>query len=196
MSDFSETLRLKGQAEEDIWFARRDRELLAARDAARASASPRRLPVRLVSGGQTGVDRAALDLALELGLGVGGWCPKGRRAADGEIPARYPLRETPSRRYSQRTAWNVRDSDATLILTRGEPAGGSALTARLAGRMGRPLLVVDLSQSPDPAAARRWVEAHRVRVLNVAGPRDAACPGIGDQARAFLRLLLAPAPEG
>lgn len=196
MSDFTEKLRLKGQAEEDTWFARRDRELLVARDAARALASQPRLPLRLVSGGQTGVDRAALDLGLELGLEVGGWCPNGRRAEDGEIPPRYPLRETPSRRYAQRTAWNVRNSDATLILYRGELSGGSALTARLAARMGRPMLTVDLSQSPDPAAARGWVEAHRVRVLNVAGPREAGCPGIADQARAFLRRLLVPTPEG
>lgn len=196
MNDFPEKLRLKGQAEEDIWFARRDRELLAARDAARAAKPVGRFPGRVVSGGQTGVDRAALDVALELGLELGGWCPNGRRAEDGEIPPCYPLRETPSRRYAQRTAWNVRDSDATLILYRGDLAGGSALTARLAVRMRRPLLTVDLSESPEPGAAGCWIAANRVRVLNVAGPRETGCPGITGHARAFLRKLLAPAHEG
>ena len=75
-------------------------------------------PVEIVSGGQTGVDRAALDVALALGLACGGWCPRGRRAEDGPLPARYPLRETPSASYPERTEWNVRDSDGTLVLHR------------------------------------------------------------------------------
>ena len=80
---------------------------------------------RIVSGGQTGVDRAALDVALELSIPCGGWCPKGRKAEDGALPARYPLKETPSEEYAQRTTWNVRDSDGTLILTHGAPTGGT-----------------------------------------------------------------------
>src|SRR5947199_5509021 len=82
----------------------------------------------IVSGGQTGVDRAALDVALELGLPCGGWCPRGRRAEDGPIPAHYPLCETRSPIYPVRARWNVRDSDATLILTRGRADRGTALT--------------------------------------------------------------------
>ncbi|MGO8056497.1 YpsA SLOG family protein, partial [Rhizobium leguminosarum] len=77
----------------------------------------------LVSGGQTGVDRAALDVALRLGIACGGWCPRGRRAEDGIIPARYPLIETPTARYPQRTGWNVRDADATLVIHAGQPRG-------------------------------------------------------------------------
>ena len=96
--------------------------------------------LRVVSGGQTGVDRAALDLARELHLPCGGWCPRGRRAEDGVVPARYRLRETPSTAYTQRTEWNVRDADATLILHRGPLQGGSALTARIARRLRHPLL--------------------------------------------------------
>src|SRR5512134_3746342 len=102
---------------------------------------------RVVSGGQTGVDRAALDAALALGLPCGGWCPRGRRAEDGAIPLHYPLRETPTARYPQRTEWNVRDSDGTLILTRGRPRGGTAYTISVARRLGRPLLVVDLAEA-------------------------------------------------
>lgn len=145
---------------------------------------------RIVAGGQTGVDRAALDVALELGIPCGGWCPRGRRAEDGPVPERYPLRETPSRDYPQRTAWNVRDSDATLILTRGSLRGGTALTVRLARQTDRPVLVVDLGNTPSPQPALAWLERHRVAVLNVAGPRESENPGIADQARTYLRLLL------
>jgi hypothetical protein len=155
---------------------------------------------RIVSGGQTGVDRAALDVALELGLSCGGWCPRSRRAEDGPIPERYPLREAASAAYPRRTALNVRDSDGTLVLTAGEPDRGTALTVRLAERYGRPCLVLDLTRGPDPDEVRRWAEAARVRVLNVAGPRESSRPGIHDEAARFLRALLAagevpPAPR-
>ena len=83
---------------------------------------------KIISGGQSGVDRAALDAALAAGLELGGWCPKGRRAEDGPIADRYPLNETDCESYATRTRWNVRDSDATLILCDAEPAGGTALT--------------------------------------------------------------------
>src|SRR5437870_9182944 len=99
---------------------------------------------KIISGGQTGVDRAALDVALELGLPCGGWCPKRRRAEDGPIPERYPLTETSSRAYPQRTRCNVLDSDGTLILTRGRPTGGTALTIQIAAESGKPYFVVDL----------------------------------------------------
>ncbi|PSQ85488.1 MAG: molybdenum cofactor carrier, partial [Bacteroidetes bacterium QH_2_63_10] len=89
---------------------------------------------KIISGGQTGVDRAALDAALAFNVPVGGWCPKGRRAEDGQIPDRYPLEETPSEAYEQRTAWNVRDSDGTLIITDGSLEGGTALTMTEARR--------------------------------------------------------------
>lgn len=90
--------------------------------------------IKIISGGQTGVDRAALDAALQLGIPCGGWCPKGRKAKDGPIPDRYPLKETESGSYPVRTEMNVRDSDGTLILTWGRPTGGTALTVRLARR--------------------------------------------------------------
>jgi hypothetical protein len=126
---------------------------------------------KLISGGQTGVDRAALDVALELGLPCGGWCPKGRRAEDGPLPERYLLRETASDAYPARTARNVREADCTLILTRGEPDRGTALTARLAEQHGKPLLTLDLTKHPDPEQVLAWAAVHGVQVVNVAGPR-------------------------
>lgn len=147
---------------------------------------------KIVSGGQTGVDRAALDVALELGLPCGGWCPKGRKAEDGPIALRYPLKETPSEDYAQRTIWNVRDSDGTLVLTRGQPTEGTALTIEVAERQGKPHLVMDLDEQPVRASVQAWVTTHRIRVLNVAGPREEKSPGIYAQASQFLRRLLSP----
>jgi len=136
------------------------------------------------------VDRAALDAALTLGLPCGGWCPRGRKAEDGPLDERYPLKETPSADYPQRTEWNVRDSDGTLVLTRGRPRGGTALTLALARRLGRPCLALDLDADPDPDEVRRWVESEDIRTLNVAGPRESQPPGIQAAARAFLMAAL------
>jgi len=145
--------------------------------------------LKVVSGGQTGVDRAALDAARALGLPCGGWCPRDRRAEDGLIAAIYPLVETPSTDYAQRTRWNVRDSDGTLVLTRGRVEGGTAFTVAVARRRRRPLLVVDLATEPDPVEADRWVREAGIGVLNVAGPRESQRPGIGAEAGAFLERL-------
>jgi len=151
--------------------------------------------IRIVSGGQTGADRGGLDAAAELGLERGGWCPRGRRAEDGVIPAGYPLVETGSPRYEERTEKNVVDSDGTLLVTRGPASGGSALTADLARRHARPLLHVDLAVTPPAAAAatvRSWLAAQRIAVLNVAGPRASGCPGIAADVRALLLAALGP----
>ena len=144
----------------------------------------------MISGGQTGVDRSALDVALELGVPAGGWCPKGRKAEDGSLASRYPLTETPSEQYRQRTEWNVRDSDGTLVLTRGAPAEGTAYTIEAARKLGKPCLVLELSGAPSQSAVQAWAEEHKVRVLNVAGPRESKCPGIYAQAAQFLRAIL------
>lgn len=143
---------------------------------------------KVVSGGQTGVDRAALDLALELSIPCGGWCPKGRRAEDGAIPARYPLQESPTTNYAERTALNVKDSDGTLILTRGPLRGGTALTKTFVERYRRPCLVVDLHQTIEQQV-HDWLTLNSIRVLNVAGPRESSQPGITRQASAFLRAV-------
>jgi hypothetical protein len=181
MPDFIDKLRLKEQADEDQYFARRDRELIDALHARRGHAV-----ARLVSGGQTGVDRAALDAAVAAGISVGGWCPRGRLAEDGVISDRYPLTETPEPDPAQRTAWNVRDSDGTLILHRGPLAGGTALTAALARREGRPLLQLDLDAGPEPQVIEAWLAGHGIRVLNVAGPRESEAPGVGAAAFGLL----------
>ena len=146
---------------------------------------------KIISGGQTGVDRAALDAALELSLACGGWCPRGRRAEDGPIPERYPLVETPWEGYPQRTEWNVRDSDGTLVLVYGSPDRGTALTIELARRYRKPLLTVELSAQVDVASVLAWGQDHVVRVLNVAGPRESRCPGIYARALEFLRQVFA-----
>ena len=148
-------------------------------------------PSIIVSGGQTGVDRAALDFALAHNLPCGGWCPKGRCAEDGILPSRYPLNETPTSEYAERTEWNVRDSDATLILTIGPPTLGTAFTVELAQRYQRPCFMVDFAQSPpktDPV--QHWLQEHHIKTLNVAGPRESKSPGIYALARHYLESLL------
>jgi predicted Rossmann-fold nucleotide-binding protein len=149
------------------------------------------LPVeKIVSGGQTGVDRAALDVALELDMPCGGWCPQGRSAEDGQIPVRYPLQETEGRKYKFRTSLNVRDSDATLILNVGPLEGGTGLTKILAVKLRRPYLVVELDKDQDTQAVQNWLKENSVKVLNVAGPRESKRPGIHQQAADYLKKLL------
>lgn len=145
---------------------------------------------KIISGGQTGVDRAALDAALDHGLSVGGWCPKGRRAEDGGIPDRYPLTETPSEDYAQRTAWNVRDSDGTLLIAPTSLEGGTALTRSVADEQGKPVLHVRPSDPVPVPMIRAWATENSVQVLNVAGPRQSEADGIYDVARKTIDALL------
>lgn len=151
---------------------------------------------KLISGGQTGVDRAALDVGLALGLAVGGWCPKGRRAEDGRIPDRYPLVETPERNYQTRTRRNIEDSDGTLILNLGKLDGGTALTARHARQISKPCLVVALEDGIEPATFRDWLAANHIQVLNVAGPRESKRPGVYAAAVRCLETLLREGSPG
>lgn len=158
------------------------------------------MPERIVSGGQTGVDQAALDIALELGIPCGGWCPRGRWSESGRIDDQYPLNETESANPAERTRLNVRDSDATLILAvQGDDAGGgltggTALTRTIAEAIGRPVLVVDPLDPDAPRDVARWLDRHAVGVLNVAGPRESSQPGIHDLARTLLRRVLGGSP--
>ena len=142
------------------------------------------------------MDRAALDAALALGLSCGGWCPRGRLAEDGPIDLRYPLRETPSANYRQRTEWNVRDSDGTLVLTRGRPSGGTGLTISLTRGQGRPVLILDLTRDQDPMRITEWAKQAGISILNVAGPRESQQPGIQDEARGLLITALGSIASG
>lgn len=147
--------------------------------------------IEIWSGGQTGVDRAALDLAIELGLRWGGWMPLGRLAEDGTIPDRYDrLRESDSRDHRVRTRLNVRDTDATLVLRWGPAVGGTAHTLEVVVELGRPCCDIDLaSMSRQQAAAKllEWLKQQPPRLrLNVAGPRASEAP---EGYRAALEVL-------
>ncbi len=136
------------------------------------------------------MDRATLDVALELGVPCGGWCPSSRKAEDGPLDPRYPLTDTPTDDYAQRTEWNVRDSHGTLVLHRGTLTGGTAYTVACAVRLGRPHLVLDLTHDPSAVLVHAWIHQREITILNVAGPRESTNPGIYAQAAAFLRIVL------
>jgi hypothetical protein len=148
---------------------------------------------KIISGGQTGADRAAWDSAIEAGIAAGGSVPAGRRAEDGPIPAKYPgLTETASDDPRIRTRLNVIDSDATLLFSHGPPTGGSRLTAELAAEHFKPLLHIDLAAVPleyGLKGAIGWIEANKIGLLNVAGPRASEDPLIYDAVLEFLREL-------
>jgi len=149
------------------------------------------VPERIISGGQTGVDRAALDFAIERRFDYGGYCPKGRRAEDGAIPLHYNLTETARADYTERTEKNVFAADGTLILHRGVLSSGTEFTAELCRYKEKPLFVIDLDDPADRTAAfRSWMKKNRIRTLNVAGPRESQRPGISAQAANVLRQLL------
>ena len=154
--------------------------------------------MKIVSGGQTGVDRAALDVALELGMECGGWCPAERMAEDGPIDPRYPLRETPSADPAQRTEWNVRDADACLIVVDDgglDVSAGTALASDLAHRYRKPLFVMKLGNADALKQAPLWLRVQRARhgeglKLAIGGPRESEAPGIYLRAREFIDELM------
>ncbi len=160
-----------------------------------------------MSGGQTGVDRGALDGALDMGIDTGGWCPPDRNSEDGPIPEKYPLLETPVERSvsapdvprSLRTEWNVRDSDATLILEpvqkhtslRGTGGDAGTLWTRACCRkMNKPMLVCDPFHKETPGKIHEWLNEVRPEILNVAGPNEGDVPGIQKAVRQVIYDLL------
>jgi hypothetical protein len=145
---------------------------------------------KIISGGQTGVDRAALDVALEFGIPCGGWCPRGRRAEDGPIDPKYPLKETKSEEYQFRTEANVIGADGTLILTLGPPSGGTGFTVQMAIKHKKPLLIFDFKKKFEPNTILDWGRTHNIKILNVAGPRESKFPGIYEKAKKLLESIL------
>lgn len=152
-----------------------------------------KLPVKMIiSGGQTGVDRTALEVAIELNIPHGGWCPHGRLAEDGPIAAHFKLKETESRWYYVRTELNVKEATGTLILYRGKLTSGTALTHKYAKRHNKPCLSLDLENeaTADLAARiRAWLIDKKIQILNIAGPRASSAPGIADKVRGVLLEL-------
>ncbi|MFZ1104552.1 MAG: putative molybdenum carrier protein [Hyphomicrobiaceae bacterium] len=160
--------------------------------------------LKIISGGQTGVDRAALDVAIERGIDWGGWCPKGGWAEDAPTPpgvlAKYPrLRETPDAHPLQRTEWNVRDSNATLIVTDSNGFAASIGTRRAsewARQHGKPELVIDAADAKAVERAVAWLQAQEKRfgpdmTLGIGGPRESEAPGIYERARSLIGEVLA-----
>jgi hypothetical protein len=136
---------------------------------------------RIISGGQTGADRAALDFAIKHNIPHGGWLPKGRKTEEGTLPEKYILQEMPTPDYSKRTKQNVLDSDGTLIVSHGFLTGGSALTEFLAEEHNKPYLHIDLNLLSMQEAVQiinQWIQSYKLKVLNVAGPRASKDPKI------------------
>jgi hypothetical protein len=156
------------------------------------ASNPKFFPIeKIVSGGQTGVDRAALDAAIALELPHGGWCPLGRIAEDGPIPHHYQLQEHFSSKYSDRTKQNVLDSNGTLVLYRWDLEGGTLKTFSYAVGLNKPCIRVRLTHPGRLERIRDWIVANDVRVLNVAGPRASKEPEIHKMAFEYLMKLLA-----
>lgn len=154
----------------------------------------------IISGGQTGVDRAALDAAIACGIPHGGFVPKGRMAEDGKLPRKYKVKEMPSRDYADRTRANVDWADATLVIFRGRLMGGTLLTWEYAKNRERPVKMIDIKMmSPESAAERivKWVREIQPTRLNIAGPRESTHPGIYQEAIQILLVAfkaLSPSP--
>ena len=148
---------------------------------------------KIISGGQTGADQAALDVAIELGIPHGGWIPKGRLTERGHLSEVYKLEEMPTASYPKRTEQNILDSHGTLIISHGKLTGGSALTKKLANKHDRPFLHIDLDATNAFAAVKAisyWVSKHDIEVLNVAGPRSSKEPKIYDEVKKVLSSVL------
>ena len=147
----------------------------------------------ILTGGQTGADRAGLDFALDHGIACGGWCPAGRRAEDGSIDPRYPLTETLSAAPEFRTKMNIINSDGTIILYLTGLDKGTGTTRDLCYQLGKPLFMCNVSRLTDPAAILEWISVNRINKLNIAGPRESNDPGIYDATYRTLMHLFASA---
>jgi len=145
--------------------------------------------IKIISGGQTGVDRAALDFAIKNNIPCGGWCPKGRKAEDGIISDNYPLIETNSSKYTSRTERNVLESDGTLLLYLNNPDSGTILTENLCKASNKPFLHIFLKEHESFTVLRCWIENNKISTLNIAGPRESNEPGVYSATFKFLKNL-------
>jgi hypothetical protein len=148
--------------------------------------------MKIISGGQTGVDRAALDVALKHGIDCGGWCPAGRLDELGKIPQRYPLREMEQGGFADRTLQNVKDSDGTIVICFNKPRGGTQFTIECCEQVNRPHLVINAAQTSATEAATAigdFVREHKIDILNVAGPRQSEWAGGYDYAVAVFEIF-------
>ena len=148
---------------------------------------------RIFSGGQTGVDRAALDVAMAEGLACGGSCPAGRQADDGPIPEKYPLQEITDRDHLVRTENNVRDSDGSLLLYRDSIHGGTAYAEEMCKHLNKPVMLVDLNNPPAITVIVDWFKKNQLHVLHIGGQREKTSPGIYKQASVFIMDVLTAA---
>jgi hypothetical protein len=155
--------------------------------------------MKIISGGQTGVDRAALDVALKHGIDSGGWCPAGRLDEMGRIPGRYPVKELEAGGFAERTLQNVKDSDGTVIIYPGKLSGGTKQTAQFCVDQPRAHELIDASKTSVEEAARliaNFIRENKINILNVAGPRQSEWPGGYDYASRALDIFLTPCSRG
>ena len=145
---------------------------------------------KIISGGQTGVDRAALDVALSRNMDCGGWCPEGRHADDGPISEKYPLTETAHTDHTVRTENNVKFSDGTLLFYRDNFEGGTAYAKEMAAHLNKPVLVIDVTDPPNAQAFKTWIEANNIHVIHIGGQRECSSPGIYARARLLIENYL------
>lgn len=146
--------------------------------------------MKIISGGQSGVDRAALDICLENNIPCGGWCPKGRLAEDGQIAEIYPLVETPGENYNERTGLNIENSDGTIIIYKAEMDVGTQFTLEMLEAKKKLYFLVDLSLKIDPLIVKSWIVANDLSTINIAGPRESNSPGIYKVSKEVLSLIL------
>ncbi len=146
--------------------------------------------LKIISGGQTGVDRAALDAAINKQLEHGGWCPRGRLAEDGYINDKYKLQQTRSANYSVRTRKNVEIADGTLIIYQRQLSGGSRLTRDIAEQLNKPCLLIDVKSEFCVEQICKWLSNYSIATLNIAGPRASNKPEIYEQSRQIIERLI------
>ncbi len=143
--------------------------------------------IKIISGGQTGVDQGALDFALDHGFECGGFCPRGRKSERGTIPYRYPVSEIESEEYTDRTKKNVLESDGTLIIRDSTEAQGGVLdTMNLCTQFSKPYLIVDISEEFTDKKVIQWISLNKIKTLNIAGNRESINPGIRGKTYLYL----------